>query len=86
MKKDFRARDKELSDFTSQTFGIGVSYEFQLGDSKIFDKSSINLQYDYIEFEYDNFRDLTVTGTPLGEEPLYTLDASVIRFFLSIWY
>lgn len=85
-EKDFRARDKELSDFTTQTVGIGVSYEFQIGDGRYFDKSSINLQYDYIQFDYDNFRDLTVTGVNPGEEPLYSFDASVIRLFLSVWY
>lgn len=84
-EKDFRARDKELSEFTTQTIGIGASYEFQIGDGELFDKSSINLQYDHIQFDYDNFRDVTQTGAP-GEEPLYSFDADVIRFYLSAWY
>jgi hypothetical protein len=85
-EKDFRARDKELSDFSSQTLGLGVSYEFQIGSSQIFDKSSLNLQLDYIEFDYQNFRDLRVNGVNPGEEPLYNFDATVIRLFLSVWY
>lgn len=83
--KDFRARDKELSEFSNQTFGIGVSYQFQLGNSEIFDKSSINLQYDFIQFDYDNFRDIRNSSTP-GDEPLYSFDANVLRLFFSIWY
>lgn len=84
-EQDFRARDKELSEFTTQTLGFGVSYEFNLGSSDIIDKSSINLQYDWIQFEYDNFRDIRESAIP-GEEPLYNFDANVIRLFFSVWY
>ena len=83
--KDFRARDKELSDFTTQTLGFGVSYEFQIGSSELFDKSSINFQYDFIQFEYDNFSDIR-GDTVIGEEPLYDFDADVFRIYLSVWY
>ena len=83
--KDFRARDKELSQFTSQTLGFGVGYEFPIGSGDIFDKSSINLQYDWIQFDYDNFRDIRASEIP-GEEPLYNFDANVIRLFFSVWY
>ena len=83
--KDFRARDKELSEFTTQTLGFGVSYEFNIGSGDLIDKSSINLQYDWIQFDYDNFRDIRESSIP-GEEPLYDFDANVIRLFFSIWY
>jgi hypothetical protein len=83
-EKDFRARDKELSDLTSTTIGLGVSYEHKL-DSNIFDRAAISLQYDMISFDYENFTDLTADAE-IGEEPLYVLDADVIRFFISIWY
>lgn len=82
---DFRARDKELSQFSTQTLGFGVSYEFQMGNSNIFDKSSINFQYDMIKFDYDNFRDLRDTST-IGEEKLYSFSADVFRIYFSIWY
>jgi Protein of unknown function (DUF3570) len=84
--KDFRARDKELSQFTTQTIGIGASYEFKIGKGEILDKGSINLHYDHIQFDYDNFRDLTDTTSQLGEETLYSFDADVIRLYFSIWY
>lgn len=83
--KDFRARDKELSEFSSWTAGIGISYQLPEMASWI-EKSSITLQWDFIQFEYDNFRDIRVqTDTP-GTEPLYEFDANVYRLFISFWY
>lgn len=83
--KDFRARDKELSQFTTQTIGLAASYEFKIGSGEMFDKAQVNLQLDHIRFNYDNFRDLTKAGD-LGEEPLYKFDANVIKLFFSVWY
>ena len=82
---DFRARDKELSEFSTSTFGIGVTYSIPYLRGKIIDSSTINLQWDRISFSYDNFRDITAGG-PIGEEPLYSFDADVIRLYFSIWY
>ncbi len=87
---EFHARDKELSTFNSTTFGLAVSYEFGsdlLGDkaSAFFDKGTINFAWDRIQFDYDDFRDVRVQATP-GTEPLYSFDADVIRFYLSVWY
>lgn len=86
----FHARDKELSTFNSTTFGLAVSYEFGnqiFGGSGAdwFDKGSVNFAWDRIRFDYDDFRDVRVKTTP-GTEPLYSFDADVIRFFLSVWY
>jgi len=80
----YRARDKELSTFTSTTVGLGVSYEFGRGWSAI-ERGSFNLSVDWIQFDYDDFRDLT-GDEPVGEEPLYSFDATVTRFFTSIWF
>ncbi len=82
--QNFLARDKELSSFTSTSFGIGASYAFGRGWSAI-ERGSLNLQLDYIQFDYDNFRDLTVSA-PVGEEPLYSFDATVTRIFASVWF
>lgn len=82
--QNFLARDKELSTFTSTSLGIGASYEFGRGWSAI-ERGSLNLQLDRIEFDYDDFRDLTVAA-PVGEEPLYSFGATVTRIFASIWF
>ena len=82
--QSFLARDKELSTFTSTTIGLGASYEFGRSWSTI-ERGSINLNIDWISFDYDDFRDLTDTA-PVGQEALYSFDATVTRFFASIWF
>lgn len=81
---EFRARDKELSSFTSSTIGLGASWEFGRSWSAI-ERGSINLNIDWISFDYENFRDLT-DSAPTGEESTYNFNATVTRFFTSIWF
>ena len=83
--QNFLARDKELSTFTSLTIGFGVSYELDNSEWTIFRRGSLNFNFDNIQFDYDDFRDLTKSGS-VGEEPLYSFDANVIRAFASIWF
>ncbi len=82
----FMARDKEMSSFTSQTFGLGASWEFKRNGKGLIKRGSVNLDIDYIQFKYDDFRDLSITTASVGQEPLYHFDATVVRFFLSIWF
>ncbi len=57
--QNFLARDKELSTFTSQMFSLGATYELpSLGWDRI-RRSTVNLFYDRINFQYDDFRDIT---------------------------
>lgn len=86
-EQDFRARDKELSDMSSESIGFAISYEFKYGSASFLDKSSITLEYDMLSFSYDNFSNLATTETFVaGEEPLYDLEAEVIKFYFSAWY
>ncbi len=62
-----------------------MSYEIRPGFLQFVDRGSLNLAYDYIRFNYDDFRDLTRGGT-VGEEPLYSFSANVIKAYVSIWY
>ena len=82
--QNFFARDKELSTYTANSFGLGVTYDFKL-DFAGLDKGSVNLFFNYFKFNYDDFRDLRVQDTP-GNEPLYSFDAIVTRAFISFWY
>jgi len=82
--QNYLARDKELSRFTSTTIGVSGSYEFGRTWSAI-DRGSINLELDWIHFDYDNFRDLTKSGE-VGDEPRYNFDAQVTRIYASIWF
>jgi len=82
--QNFLARDKELSTFTSSTIGVGASYAFGRGWNAI-DSGSLNVELDWIRFDYKDFRDLTAAGD-VGDEPLYSFDARVTRIFASIWF
>jgi len=82
----YQGRDKELSTFTSQTLGLGVSYEFTKNNWQYIDRGTLNLFYDTIFFDYENFSDLTQTGYPVGQEPAYSFTANVLRLFVSVWY
>ena len=85
--QNYMARDKELSTYTSTTFGLGVSYDILRGGWGIFDKGSLNVAYDRISFDYDNFRDITnPEASDPGQEPLYSFDADVWQLYLSLWY
>jgi len=82
--QNYLARDKELSNFTSTAFGVGASYEFGRSWSLI-DRGSLNFQYDWIYFDYNDFRDLEEGGA-VGEEPEYSFSAYVTRIFASFWF
>jgi hypothetical protein len=84
--QNFLARDKELASMQSHTLGFGVAYEFKSTFMSFLDRAALNLRYDRIRFDYDDFRDLRVTGVAPGTEPLYTFDADVIRLYFSGWF
>lgn len=91
--QNFMARDKELSPFSSKTIGLGLTYKFPWNIPGV-EKSTANLFWDHMKINYDDFRDYANfaktkapdAGYKVGEEPLYTLDADVIRVYLSFWF
>ncbi|RDV28237.1 DUF3570 domain-containing protein [Alteromonas aestuariivivens] len=82
---NFMARDKELSTYAGVSAGAAVSYEWQFGQDKLVQKSSVNLEYDFLNFDYDDFRDVT-DDAPVGEEALFGFSAHVVRLYVSVWY
>ena len=83
--QNFMARDKELSTYSNHTLGAGVSYQFNLGWGFL-KRGEASLLVDYMMFDYQDFRDLRYTEAPVGEEPLYSLNATVVRAFISFFY
>lgn len=83
--QNFLARDKELSTFTSITVGGGASYELDSSSWSYLKRGSLNLNLDYIQFDYDDFRNIPAGGAP-GSEPLYSFSAIVLRAFASFWF
>jgi hypothetical protein len=86
--QNFLARDKELSPFSSNTFGLGVTYKIPVGIVPWFDKSTANFYWDRFDIDYEDFRDLREFDTNYapGEEPLYSLQANVFRVYVSFWF
>ncbi len=85
-QQNFMARDKELSEFNNLTLGIGASYALPVWSFWPEATPELTLQWDHIRFNYKNFRNVTVTDAEAGLEPLYRLDANVIRAFFSLYF
>ena len=74
----FMARDRELSDFSSNAVGAKASY--QLFNRRFnFNRATLNFAYDFIRYDYNNFTDVR-TGR------LYAYKANVFQLFLSGWF
>ena len=81
------ARDKELSSFSGTTLAVGAVYEWKQTSLPGIDRLQFSLLVDWLNFEYDNFRDVTAgEGYLPGEEPLYSFDAYVTRASLILEY
>ena len=93
---NFMARDKELATYNAITAGFGATYEFKIDRFPWLTKGQINLRYDYMTVNYDDFRDATfsigkfgvVPEEPLapGTEPLYKLNANIFQFYISAFF
>ena len=81
------ARDKELSSLSGTTLAAGAVYEWKQTSLPGIDRLQFSLLVDWLNFDYDNFRDVTAAGDYLpGEEPLYSFDALVTRASLILEY
>lgn len=84
---EFRGRDKELSEFSTNTFGFGITYDLGGDYFSFIDRSTLNFYIDHVQFDYANFRDRTLgDSSNIGSEPLYNFNANIIRFFYSAWF
>ena len=84
--QNFMARDKELSTLTSRSLRIGASYDIVRGGWKFVERGTVNLIYDFIHFDYEDFHDLSGAAVTPGAEPLYNFDANVFQIFVSFWF
>jgi hypothetical protein len=84
--QNFTSRDRELAQFHSLTLGLGGSWEFHPGWPHWVDKGTLNFNYNRLHIDYQDFHNNLVPSLVPGDEPLYTLDANVMQFFISFWY
>jgi len=93
---NFMARDKELATYNAMTAGIAATYEFKIERFPWLSKGQINLRYDHMMVNYDDFRDATYSlgkfgvipdpQLPPGTEPLYELRANIFQFYISAFF
>jgi hypothetical protein len=84
--QNFMARDKELSTFTSNSVGYGVTYTIGKDKLNYFEKGTLNFYHDYFWYDYDDFLDARVTGVTPGTEPKYDFTSNVVRLYISLWF
>ena len=84
--QNFMSRDRELAQFRSLTLGLGASWEFHPGWPHWVSKGTLNFNYNRLHIDYQDFHDNLIPSLVPGDEPLYTLDANVMQFFISFWY
>jgi hypothetical protein len=84
--QNFMARDKELSDFRSYSVGFTLGYDLLANGWHFIDSGSVNLSYEHIWYDYNDFRDLRDVASVPGTEPLYSFSADVALLYLSLWF
>ena len=77
---NYMARDKELSTYTSNTYGARVSYPLFERYGGL-NRGNLNVSYELIEYDYDNYTDVSEGGNDS-----YSFTADVFHVFFSIWY
>lgn len=84
--QNFLARDRELATFNSLTLGFTATWQFNTARAPWIERGTLNFSWDRLTINYDDFRDVRVQTPVPGTEPLYTLDADILQFFISIWF
>ncbi len=93
---NFMARYKEFVTYNAMTAGLSATYEFKIERFPWLTKGQVNLRYDYMGVDYDDFRDAryslgsfgVIPDPPLppGTEPLYELRANIYQFYISAFF
>lgn len=84
--QNFESRDRELAQFHDITLGLGASWEFHPTWVHFIEKGTLNADVQRLSIDYNDFRNNLVPTTNPLDQPLYTLDATVMQFFISLWY
>ena len=86
---NFRGRDKELSPLTSTTLSLQAAYEFISDDGNaawgFIKRAKVTASLSLLSVDYHDFSDLTAQA-PVGQEPLYALDADIFQLYVSLFY
>lgn len=82
-QQNFMARDKELSTFMSN--GVGTKITYSLFENYLwFDSGSLNLAYEYMRFNYDDYTAENPLINPNADG--YSFDPYSFQVFFSTWF
>jgi Protein of unknown function (DUF3570) len=88
---NYMARDRELAAFHSITLGFEASYAFSIPRLTWIQKSTATLSVERMMINYLDYRDALYSkfdpgAIKAGQEPLYSLDASIYQAYFSLWF
>ncbi|HXS27976.1 MAG TPA: DUF3570 domain-containing protein [Steroidobacteraceae bacterium] len=88
--QNFITANQDLSAYHSYSFGVGASYEFAIPHVPWIERSTANFRYDRLTIDYEDFRNWLLSdpaaGINPGSEPLFTLQANIYEFYLSLFF
>jgi hypothetical protein len=94
--QNFMARDRNLATMTNQTLHLGVTFDLvklEQWTRSWLNKGTISLFFDHVQFDFEDFRDGTQSSARYSQNPvaegtegMYSEQADVVRFFISIWF
>jgi len=84
--QNFLSRDRELATFHDLSLGIGAAWQFRPRWPRWIEKGSFNILYTRLHIAYSDFHDFGAPGGSPNGVPLYSYDANVTQFFISLWY
>jgi len=84
--QNFMSRDRELAKFHDLSLGFGAGWQFRPRWPRWIEKGSLNLDYTRLHIAYSDFHDFGSPGRSASGVPLYSYDANVTQFFISLWY
>ena len=83
--QNFVGRDKELSTFDSQMITVGATWQLPDTGWEWMNRATLNVFYDYGMYDYQDFRN-ALKPVPPEQQPLYSMNANVLRVFFSVWF
>ncbi len=82
-EQNYMARDKELSDFTSNAIGAKLSYKL-FDRYKLLDAGTLNLAYDLMRFDYDDYTKRNPVTD--ADQDNYSFNAYTLQAFFAVRY
>lgn len=84
--QNFMSRDRELAAFHDISYGFGATWQFHPTWPHWIEKGTLNLDYNRMHIAYSDFHDFGRPGGSPAGVPLYSYDAGITQFFISLWY